>query len=169
MKAVAEPHGASAFRIPRRNYYFGRWLKHGGKFPDDQVRLYRKDRVRYSDHFSHEKVIVKGKTGTLSGWIDHFAYPDWNTFFMKAKRTAEFDALEWARKGVKPSALNFLRFCLLRPPLRFFSKYVLKLGFLDGVPGLLAALHDILTQVITYQILSDPKPASGRPDAGLKP
>ena len=145
----------SAYRVPRRNYYFGRWLAHGGKYPDYQVRLFRKSQVHYSDHFSHEKVIVQGKTGTLKGWIDHQAYPDLDTWWLKARRFAEFDILEWRRKGIFPSSLSFLRLCLARPAWRFLNKYILKLGFLDGVPGLLAALHDVLTQVLTYKILSE--------------
>ncbi|OGR86026.1 MAG: hypothetical protein A3A86_02795 [Elusimicrobia bacterium RIFCSPLOWO2_01_FULL_60_11] len=146
--------GPSAYRVPRRNHYFGRWLAHGGKYPDYQVRVFRRSKVRYSDHFSHEKVIVSGDTGTLKGWIDHQAYPDLDTWWMKARRTAEFDALEWRRRGISPSLPAFIRFCLARPAWRFLSKYVVKLGFLDGVPGLLAALHDVLTQVLTYHILS---------------
>ena len=153
-QAVRGQDAPAAFRIPRRNYYFGQWLRYGGKFPDYQVRLYKKASVKYSDHFSHEKVIVRGETATLSGWIDHFAYPDLDTWLMKLKRTAEFDALEWQRKGIKPSPLNFLRLCILRPAWRFLSKYILKGGFLDGVSGLLAALHDVLTQILTYHILS---------------
>lgn len=154
MRAVEGSNGEAAYRVPRRNFYFGKWLAHGGKYPDYQVRLFRKTRVHYSDHFSHEKVIVEGRTGNLKGWIDHQAYPDLETWWLKLKRTAEFDALEWRRNGVRLSGANFIRLCLLRPAWRFTSKYVLKGGFLDGVPGLLAALHDVLTQVLTYQILS---------------
>ena len=47
-----------------------------------QVRLFRKGRARYSEHFSHEKVIVNGVTETLSGAIAHHAYPDIDTWFM---------------------------------------------------------------------------------------
>lgn len=156
LKVVAEPEPGefSAYRAPRRNLYFGRWLAHGGKYPDYQVRLFRKSKVKYSDHLSHEKVIVQGKTGALKGWIDHQAYPDLDTWWLKARRTAEFDALEWRRNGISPSVSGFVRLCLVRPAWRFLSKYIVKLGFLDGVPGLLAALHDVLTQVLTYHILS---------------
>ncbi|OGR83774.1 MAG: hypothetical protein A2901_09185 [Elusimicrobia bacterium RIFCSPLOWO2_01_FULL_54_10] len=154
LRVIDQPNAHPAYRVPRRNFYFGRWLAHGGKYPDHQVRLFRKSKVKYSDHFSHEKVIVDGSTGTLKGWIDHQAYPDLDTWWLKLRRTAEFDALEWERKGIVPSPFNFLRLCLMRPAWRFFSKYVLKRGFLDGMPGLLAALHDVLTQIFTYHFLS---------------
>ncbi len=157
LQIVGDPDSLSAYRVPRRNYYFGRWLAHGGKYPDNQVRLFRKSQVRYSDHFSHEKVIVQGRTGTLKGWINHQAYPDLETWWLKLKRTAEFDALEWARRGIRPSNINFLRLCILRPNWRFLNKYILKGGFWDGVPGLLAVLHDVLTQILTYHLLSQKK------------
>ncbi len=153
-EVAANPSAFPAYRVPRRNFYFGKWLAHGGKYPDYQVRLYRKSRVRYSDHFSHEKVIVTGQTGTLKGWINHQAYPDLETWWLKLVRTAEFDSLEWQRNGIRPSTANFVRRCLLRPFRRFLSKYIFKGGILDGVPGLLAALHDVLTQILTYHLLS---------------
>jgi glycosyltransferase involved in cell wall biosynthesis len=154
LEIASRPARFAAYRVPRRNYYFGKWLRRGGKFPDYQVRFFRRSLVRYSDHFSHEKVIVNGATGTLRGWIDHQAYPNLDIWWLKLKRTAEFDALEWNRNGIKPSGFNFMKLCILRPAKRFASKYLLKLGFLDGVPGLLAALHDVLTQILTYHILS---------------
>ena len=153
-KKVENSDNVSAYRIPRKNIYFGKWLKYGGKYPDYQVRLYKKGAARYSEHFSHEKVMVNGPTGTLNCAIEHHAYPDIDTWFMKLKRTAEFDAMEMERSGLRPSFLNHVRFCALRPVIRFDRRYFLKGGFLDGIPGLLACLHDALTQILAYFIFS---------------
>lgn len=159
----------SAFRVPRKNFYFGKWLRHGGKYPDYQVRLFKKDLVHYSDHFSHEKVIVEGRTGTMRNPIDHNAYPDIETWLFKLKRTAEFDALEWKRNGIRPSPLNYVRLCILRPLWRFERKFILRGGFLDGLAGLLACLHDVLTQILTYHILSQSSKNDGRDNANTSP
>lgn len=154
-RIVSSANACVGYRVPRKNIYFGKWLRFGGKYPDYQVRLFRKNSARFSEHVSHEKVMIDGEVGTLANSIEHFAYPDIETWFLKLKRTAEFDALEWERKEIKPSSFNYVRFCLLRPFSRFLRKYVLKLGLLDGLPGLLACLHDLLTQLLTYLILTE--------------
>ena len=160
---LAKDSALPAYKLPRRNIYFGRWLKHGGKYPDYQVRLFKKNQVRYSDHFSHEKVIVDGKTGKLKKWILHYAYPDVETWLMKLSRTAEFDAMEMERKGVKPSFLNYIRLCIFRPFWRFTRRFIFMGAFLDGLPGLLACLHDVLTQNLAYFYLSQKTQAPDAP------
>ena len=45
LKRFTASSPAAAARLPRRNYYFGRWLKHGGKYPDAQLRLFRRGRA----------------------------------------------------------------------------------------------------------------------------
>lgn len=151
---VNSNHVSQGYKIPRKNIYFGKWLKFGGQYPDYQMRLFKKNVTRFSDHISHEKLMVAGELGRLKHWIEHNAYPDIETWFLKLKRTAEFDARELERKGIRPSLLNYLRFCLIRPLWRFDRRFFLKGGFLDGLSGLLASLHDVLTQIFSYLILS---------------
>ena len=153
-KSLSGNHSFNAYKVPRRNFYFQKWLKHGAKYPDHQVRLYKKNRVHFSSNIVHEKVMVEGEVGVLKNWIDHFSYTDMDTWFKKLKMFSEFNAEELYRKGVKPTPLNFARFCVLNPLWRFDKRYFLKLGFLDGLPGLIACVHDALTEILTYMQLS---------------
>lgn len=145
-------HGGtfSAYQVARRNFYFGQWLRFGGKYPDHQVRLFKKGKVRFSGDIVHERLIVDGQIGTLKGWIEHDSYPDLGTWFRKLEMFSDFRAKELSQKGVAPSPWNAFRFCFFRPGWRFIRKYFLKFGFLDGVPGLLACIHDALTEILTY-------------------
>jgi glycosyltransferase involved in cell wall biosynthesis len=145
--------GADAYRVRRKNIYFGRWLRYGGKYPDYQIRLFKKGAVRYSDDLVHEKPVGAGTVGTLDGWINHFSYPDVKTWVAKLEFFARFRAEALFQKGVQPSVKQFFTYCVFRPVWRFDRKYFLKLGFLDGLPGLLACLHDALTEILTYTVL----------------
>lgn len=151
---IAQSVSLNAYKIMRRNFYFGKWLRFGGKHPDWQVRLFKRGTVQFSENIVHEKVIVNGRVGHLENQINHFSYPDLNTWLQKLKMFSEFRAEELYRKGKRPSPFNFFQFCVLRPVWRFDKRFFLKLGFLDGLPGLLAAIHDVLTEILTYLLLS---------------
>lgn len=153
-RAVEEPSSPAAFRVARRNRYFGRWLRRGGKYPDYQTRLFRKADCRFSDDLVHEKLLVNGRTATLPGALEHHSYPDVETWCRKLALFAEFRARELSARGLKPGAAACLRFCLWRPSWRFVRRYLFKGGFLDGVPGLLACVHDALTEILGYWLLA---------------
>ncbi len=130
---------AAAARMPRKNYYFGRWLKHGGKYPDPQLRLFRRGRARFAPLPVHERLDVDGPVETLKEPLLHFPYSDADDMKKKPAFYAEILARSYALK--KRSRL----FILLRPFTRFVSAYVLKLGFLDGAEGLKTAAMDFRT------------------------
>lgn len=135
--------------LPRRNYYFGRWLKWGGKYPDWQLHFFKRDKAKFSG-LIHEKLEINGKTGKLKGWVEHYTYSDINELLRKLGFFTDFRALVLLEKGINPSIFNSWRYLFWRPGTRFFRRYFLKLGFLDGYPGLLACIHDIFTEIFTY-------------------
>ncbi len=140
----------TAWRLPRKNLYFGRWLRHGGKYPDYQVRLFRKSACRFSDDIVHERVIVSGETGTIPSPLIHYSYPSIDTWHRKLQMFSECRAEDLVKQGLVPGFYQALRFCVLRPKWRFLRRYMLKLGFMDGFPGFLACLHDALTEILGY-------------------
>ncbi|MBI3012111.1 MAG: glycosyltransferase family 2 protein [Elusimicrobia bacterium] len=149
-RTLSLPHPQNAYRLPRKNFYFGRWLKRGGKYPDFQTRLFRREACRFSSDIVHERVEGAGTVGTLSHPILHDSYPDMETWQKKLDLFSRFRAEQLLQKGVKNSTLNAFWFCGFRPWGRFLRKYVFKLGFLDGMEGLIACLHDLLTEILGY-------------------
>ena len=113
----------------------------------------------------HERLIADGPVGILKSPLNHFSYPDIDTWLRKLKMFSLMRAEELARAGLKPSHFNFVRICLWRPATRFLRRFIFKLGFMDGVPGLLACVHDALTEILTYSILLD-KERGQTPDEG---
>jgi glycosyltransferase involved in cell wall biosynthesis len=141
VEALLAGHGpsADAFAVPRRNVYWGRWVRHGGLYPDWQVRLLRRGRGRFVVRAVHESVAVEGRVARLGGHLEHRSYRDVGDFVARAERYATLAAEDWVRSGrpVRP-----VRDLALRPLGRFLSMYVVRAGFLDGGRGfLLAALY----------------------------
>lgn len=154
IKTILEnPNTNSAYKIPRKNFYLGSFLRFGGKYPDYQTRLFKKSLCHFSKDIVHEKVMTHSSVEKLTQPILHYSYPDIETWVRKLELFARKNAEKWSQEGVHPSFSNFFYICLLNPSSRFVRRYFLKGGFLDGLPGLLACLHDILTEILSYSIL----------------
>jgi glycosyltransferase involved in cell wall biosynthesis len=138
LAVVGAPAACDGYRMPRRNVFWGRFIRHGGLYPDWQLRLFRRGRGRFVERAVHESVRIEGAVGHLAQALVHRSYRDVADFLERANRYSTLAAEEWLRSGrrVRPSAL------VLAPLGRFLSMYVLRAGFLDGGRGfLLAALY----------------------------
>ena len=135
---VARRPAEAGFRVARRNVFGGQVIRHGGLYPDYQLRLLRRGQARFSDRAVHESASVDGSTGRLRESLVHESYRDVADFLARTNRYSDLAASELARAG-RGGGLSDLT---LRPLGRFLSMYVLRAGFLDGWRGLvLAALY----------------------------
>jgi glycosyltransferase involved in cell wall biosynthesis len=127
-----------AYAVPRRNIFWGRWVRHGRLYPDWQVRLFRRGRGRFVERDVHESVEVDGTIARLGSPLIHESYRDVGDFIERTNRYTSLAAAESVRQGHRAGLADLV----LRPAGRFFSMYVLHRGFLDGWRGfLLAALY----------------------------
>jgi glycosyltransferase involved in cell wall biosynthesis len=136
---IAAPGDAAAACMPRRNFYFGEWLRHGGKYPDTQLRLFKRGSAHFLPLPVHERLEVAGKVVKLREPLLHYPYTDLEDMRRKLDFYSEILTRSYALKG------RSRLFIIFRPFSRFFSSYVLKLGFLDGLVGLRVALMDFRT------------------------
>lgn len=141
---LANDPAADAYFIPRKNHYFGRWLRHGGKYPDSQLRLFRKGKASFPRKDVHERLTVSGKEASLKNPLDHFPYRDYDDVVKKLDFYAALKAERFIKAG-RPAALGPVR--ALR---KFTACYFLKLGFLDGPEGFAAAVIDMFNEVLAY-------------------
>jgi glycosyltransferase involved in cell wall biosynthesis len=126
------------YYLPRRNMFQGRWVRHGGLYPDWQLRLFRRGRGAFLERAVHESVRVDGPTGRFAAPLVHESYRSVADAVARLNRYSDLAATDLARAGRGGSLADLL----VRPPWRFLSMYVLRAGFLDGWRGLvLAALH----------------------------
>ncbi len=132
----------NAFTLPRKNHYFGRWLKRGGKYPDRQLRLFRRGKARFACRHVHERLEVDGAVGRLREAMLHFPCDSPQTAIQKMDFYSSFNAEDMARRGVRPTALLAVQYLGVKPLNRFLRRYVTKGGFLDGWPGFIAVAID---------------------------
>ena len=123
-----------SYRVPRRNYFFGREIRHGGWNRDKPVRLF-KSIFRYGSDRVHESVETQGPIGELQSALLHAPYATIDQYFEKLDRYSEWWAEDRFERGKRVRAFSLL----VRPQLRFFTMYILRRGFLDGAAGVVLA------------------------------
>ena len=129
--AMAAPR-AGAYAFARRNRFLGRWLAHGEGYPDWNVRLFDRRRARWSEDAVHEHVIAGGQVARLSGDLLHASAESLDAYLAKQNRYTSLQAVEMHARGERAGVVRMV----VSPLARFVRFYVLKLGFLDGVAGL---------------------------------
>jgi len=121
-----------AYAMPRCNRFLGRWLRHGEGYPDWSVRLFHRAHARWSDDAVHEKVVTARPIVRLRGDLLHDSAETLERYLDKQNRYTSLQAESLRSAGRRASVLQLL----LSPSLRFIKFYLVRLGFLDGVPGL---------------------------------
>lgn len=137
-RVLSDPDAADGYEIPRRSRFCGKIIRHSGWSPDYVLRLFRRERGRFTDDPVHERVIVDGRVERLRAPIDHEAIADLADARAKAGRYAELAAAELARKGERSNRFK----ALARAGWAFFNTYVVRAGFLDGAAGLGVAVYN---------------------------
>ena len=141
-KVLEEDSPVAGFRVPRKNFFCGQWIRHGGWYPNYQLRLYRKEAGRFAPREVHEQVEVKGPVGTLISPLDHYTYHSISDYVKRMDRYSELSARQYLKEGRRVSWPEIL----LRSWFTFIQMWVLKGGLLDGANGLiLAALYSQYT------------------------
>lgn len=125
-----------AYRFARCNRFMGRYLRHGEGYPDWSLRLFDRRHARWSDDPVHEKVITTGAIGTLQGDLLHESAESLEAYLGKQNRYSTLAARAALASGKRATLVHLL----LSPALRFVKFYFLRLGLLDGLPGLVHIL-----------------------------
>jgi glycosyltransferase involved in cell wall biosynthesis len=126
------------FSIPRKNFFLGRWMRHGGFYPDPKLRLFRRGAGAFEERAVHEDIHIEGTTASLKNNLLHHAYPTLESYIDHMNRYSSLGAQMAAEK--RRRGFTFLDI-VVRPKLTFLYNYVLRLGFLDGPEGLLLHLY----------------------------
>ncbi len=120
-----------AWRMRRRNRFFGRWLAHGEGYPDWSLRLFHRQFASWSNDPVHEAVITTEAVGQLDGDLLHDSAEDVAMYLQKQNRYSTLHAEALFEQGVRAGFPKLF----FSPLFRFIKFYVLRLGFLDGGAG----------------------------------
>ena len=124
---------ANAFTMARCNRFLGRWLRHGEGYPDLSLRLFHRRHARWSEDAVHERIIPDAPPVRLSGDLLHDSAESLEKYLEKQNRYTTLQAKQLLSDGRKAGFGHLL----FSPLLRFLKFYFLRLGFLDGLPGLI--------------------------------
>jgi glycosyltransferase involved in cell wall biosynthesis len=124
------------YSIPRKNIFWGAWVRHGGLYPDYQLRLFRRAAGRFVDSAVHESVVVEGHVERLAEPLLHHSYRGLDDFVARSNRYSALAARDIVARGGRAGVLDLA----LRPLGRFLSMYVARGGFLDGWRGFVLAV-----------------------------
>ncbi|MCM8749445.1 glycosyltransferase [Thermomicrobiaceae bacterium CFH 74404] len=157
----------AGFWIPTQNWMFGRWIRGGGWWPDEHLRLLRAGRARYRpDVEVHEVVELSGEAGRLAYPLVHINYESYLEFLAKQARYARIRAEMLARQGRRPRRRTYLG----QPARELWRRFVTLRGYRDGPTGLFLALamawHELHTWLLVrrlWKAASQQNP--GKPDA----
>ena len=130
------PEGLNGFNCPRLVHYLGRWIRHGDWYPDMKLRLFRKTHGECGGEEPHDRIIVKGKVRALRHPLNHYTYTCISDQINQINRFSSISA----DSSVNAKTPTYLKMSL-HALFRFFRCYVVKGGFLDGIPGLIVAVN----------------------------
>jgi len=141
-RIVAQQGEYEGFFVPRKNFFLGKWIRHGGWWPDYTLRLFRKEIAHVEARKVHEKVVVSGKAGFLENPLEHFTYRTISDYLKKMEIYSTLAAEELKNKGTKSGIMTMC----IHAAFTFVKMYLFRLGFLDGIHGfVLAVLYSYYT------------------------
>ena len=145
IRLVTKRPTANAYRVPRRNFFLGSEIRHGGWDRDRPVRLF-KSNLRYDSSRVHEHVVTDGAVGELKNALTHEPYATLDTYMEKLDRYSRWWAEDRFERGKRTHPIG----AWARSRLRFASMYVVKLGFLDGEAGVILSMLASMSVTAKY-------------------
>ena len=140
----------NAYAIPRRNFIFGKEFKHSGQYPDYQKRLFRKKYLKKWVGEVHEEPIFEGSLGHLKNPMIHHKNMTLSQMVDKTNRWSEIEAKLMFDAHHPP--MNFFRF-FTAGFREFWLRMILQTAFLDGTEGVIYALYQVYSKLISYSKL----------------
>ncbi|RLB07044.1 MAG: glycosyltransferase family 2 protein [Deltaproteobacteria bacterium] len=133
------------YMVKRHTYYLGRWINHGGWYPDYKLRLFKKQKGYFVGKDPHDKIAVSGDVAKLNGEIYHFTYKDIAHHIRTINSFSDVVA-----NNEKEKERFIIPKMLFKPAIKFLETYVYKLGFLDGIPGFIISVLSSYYVFIKY-------------------
>lgn len=140
---ASEEEAFVAFKIPRLTHFMGQWIRHTTWYPDWSLRLYRKDCGQWTGGRVHEGFHPVGQVGSLSKPLLHFTYSGISEYLVQLEKFSTLAAADLYDAGRRVGGLKIA----IQPPATFLKNYVIKRGFLDGLPGFVVSF---LAMVSTF-------------------
>jgi glycosyltransferase involved in cell wall biosynthesis len=144
-RLVAGGATADGYSFRRKNLFHGKWIRSTDWWPDEVVRLFRKNKCRFVG-LTHEKPVVDGVTAKLRSCIEHFSYRSYSELFLKLDDYSTEQAAQMYSAGKSAGRAH----ALFRGFWMFFRNYLLRLGFISGFDGFVISLSKGMGTFLKY-------------------
>jgi len=141
-----ENRSADGYYFPRHSFYLGRWINHGGWYPDYKLRLFKKSRGRWGGKDPHDRVLLDGDGAYLQSDLLHYVYRNLSHQLQTVDSFSSITAAGLDADGERFSPARLV----LRPIFKFIGTYVIKRGFLDGLPGFIISVASSFYVFLRY-------------------
>jgi glycosyltransferase involved in cell wall biosynthesis len=159
---LAEGPRGDGYWIRRANHFLGRRMKHCGWETDKVIRLFRRDVARYQEREVHAEIDLPEPLPVLRHPLLHYSFRSFAQYWRKMQIYSDWGASQLFREGKRAGWAAIA----LRPLIRFLKMYLLRLGFLDGIHGLVLCMLAAFTVFLKYAKLWElgrRDPAGSRP------
>ena len=144
-----ESYNGASFN--RCSFFMNRWIRHGDWYPDQKCRLLRSSTGHWSGGQLHEYLDINGKIFHLSGDLLHYSYESILDFPVKMSSYANAFVKQNLKNGNRVSSFDLW----IRPIWRFFRAFILRLGFMDGLPGFVISISSTYECILKYNLLKE--------------
>lgn len=124
------------YTVARKSYHLGRWILHGGWYPDRNIRFFNRLKGHWSGINPHDVIVVEGKPGHLKSDLEHYVFRDLSHNIHTNNSYSSISAKILFEEGKSFSILKLL----FKPLGKFIETYLVKRGFLDGLPGFIISI-----------------------------
>ncbi|MCB0417061.1 MAG: glycosyltransferase family 2 protein [Bdellovibrionaceae bacterium] len=135
-KMESTPNNCVAYTVPRKTIHSGRWIRHGGWYPNRLIRFFKKSSGHWVGSEIHERWQPTGITEELQGHLKHYSFTSFADQVSRNNHYSTLGAELLRRQGKRASVFKMLN----KPFWKFVETYFVKLGFLDGMPGFIIAI-----------------------------
>jgi glycosyltransferase involved in cell wall biosynthesis len=146
LESAGETRG---FYFPRKTYYLGRWIRHGGWYPNHLIRLADRRAAEWTEPSVHEELKVQGAVRGLENPLHHYTFSNIQDQILTNLNFSRLGFMELRRRGQGPSLFKLV----FKPVGKFIETYFIKRGCLDGLPGFIISVNAAHSIFLKYAYL----------------
>lgn len=147
IEKISQNINLTAFKIPRQNIIFGKWIRHSLWWPDYQIRLFKKGSAKFPCRHVHELLSVKGEIGILENFLIHHNYNTVSQFVQKMDKIYTDNEAQYLLAQGKELTWKD---AIWLPANDFFKTFFLQKGYRDGLHGLVLSLLQSFYSLIIF-------------------
>jgi glycosyltransferase involved in cell wall biosynthesis len=149
-QTISSSKTKTGYYLPRKNWFLTKFLTKGGQYPDNVIRLFKKNQGHFPCQSVHEQIKINGSVGYLKNDLLHYSDPNFKRYVTRFNRYTDLDAQLLFKQNQKPTFFLGLNYLVFKPLVWFITTFIRHKGFVDGLPGFIFSLMSSLRFPVIY-------------------